>query len=198
MDQGNHVAAHRRQHRPGRPRHAFSCSPAPSSATFSRNRTFRPMRRRSSMSKQASRPPTTPIRRARYWSSSASPATSIRRTSSGGEIRRAALAHVMAPNPDILLLDEPTNHLDLPAIEWLEAKLASTRSALVLISHDRRFLERLSRHHRLARPRPRAPRRAAVLPVRGMARSAARRRGNAAAQDRPEDRRREPTGCTAA
>jgi ATP-binding cassette subfamily F protein uup len=64
---------------------------------------------------------------------------------SGGEIRRAALAHVMAPNPDILLLDEPTNHLDLPAIEWLEAKLASTRSALVLISHDRRFLERLSR-----------------------------------------------------
>ncbi len=64
---------------------------------------------------------------------------------SGGEIRRAALAHVMASNPDILLLDEPTNHLDLPAIEWLEAKLASTRSALVLISHDRRFLERLSR-----------------------------------------------------
>jgi ATP-binding cassette subfamily F protein uup len=59
---------------------------------------------------------------------------------SGGEARRAALAHV----PDILLLDEPTNHLDLPVIEWLEGELKSLRSALVLISHDRRFLESLS------------------------------------------------------
>ena len=64
---------------------------------------------------------------------------------SGGEARRAALARVIAPAPDILLLDEPTNHLDLPAIEWLEAELNGMRSALVLISHDRRFLERLSR-----------------------------------------------------
>ncbi|MBV9655530.1 MAG: ABC-F family ATP-binding cassette domain-containing protein, partial [Acetobacteraceae bacterium] len=64
---------------------------------------------------------------------------------SGGEARRAALARVLAPSPDILLLDEPTNHLDLPGIEWLEAELAALRSGLVLISHDRRFLERLSR-----------------------------------------------------
>ncbi len=64
---------------------------------------------------------------------------------SGGEARRAALARVLAPNPDILLLDEPTNHLDLPAIAWLEAELNSMRSALVLISHDRRLLESLSR-----------------------------------------------------
>lgn len=64
---------------------------------------------------------------------------------SGGEARRAALARVLAPSPDILLLDEPTNHLDLPAIAWLEAELASLRSALVLISHDRRLLESLSR-----------------------------------------------------
>ena len=63
---------------------------------------------------------------------------------SGGEIRRAAIARTLAPNPDILFLDEPTNHLDLPAIEWLEAELRSLRSAIVLISHDRRFLERLS------------------------------------------------------
>ena len=63
---------------------------------------------------------------------------------SGGEARRAALARVLAPKPDILLLDEPTNHLDLPAIEWLEAELKSLNSALVLISHDRRFLENLS------------------------------------------------------
>jgi ATP-binding cassette subfamily F protein uup len=64
---------------------------------------------------------------------------------SGGEARRAALAHVLAPDPDILLLDEPTNHLDLPAIEWLEAHLAQMKAALVLISHDRRFLANLSR-----------------------------------------------------
>jgi ATP-binding cassette subfamily F protein uup len=64
---------------------------------------------------------------------------------SGGEARRAALVHVLAPAPDILLLDEPTNHLDLPTIEWLEATLAAQRAALVLISHDRRFLETLSR-----------------------------------------------------
>ncbi|HKS19701.1 MAG TPA: ATP-binding cassette domain-containing protein [Bradyrhizobium sp.] len=64
---------------------------------------------------------------------------------SGGEARRAALARVLAPSPDILLLDEPTNHLDLPTIEWLEKELASRRSALVLISHDRRFLTNLSR-----------------------------------------------------
>ena len=64
---------------------------------------------------------------------------------SGGEARRAALACVLAPSPDILLLDEPTNHLDLSTIEWLEQELDSRRSALVLISHDRRFLTNLSR-----------------------------------------------------
>ncbi|MSP02948.1 MAG: ABC transporter ATP-binding protein [Acetobacteraceae bacterium] len=64
---------------------------------------------------------------------------------SGGEARRAALARVLAPEPDILLLDEPTNHLDLPGIEWLERELNGLRSGLVVISHDRRLLERLSR-----------------------------------------------------
>jgi ATP-binding cassette subfamily F protein uup len=64
---------------------------------------------------------------------------------SGGEARRAALARVLAPDPDILLLDEPTNHLDLTTIEWLERDLGSRRAALVLISHDRRFLSTLSR-----------------------------------------------------
>ncbi len=66
-------------------------------------------------------------------------------TLSGGEARRAALARTLAPAPDLLLLDEPTNHLDLPAIEWLESELKSLSSGLVLISHDRRFLETLSR-----------------------------------------------------
>src|SRR5262249_54065897 len=64
---------------------------------------------------------------------------------SGGEARRAALARALAPAPDILLLDEPTNHLDLPGIEWLERELSEMRSAIVLVSHDRRLLERLSR-----------------------------------------------------
>src|SRR5271167_4214325 len=64
---------------------------------------------------------------------------------SGGEARRTALARVLAPEPDILLLDEPTNHLDLPGIEWLEQELSGMRSGIVLISHDRRLLERISR-----------------------------------------------------
>ncbi|WP_295912712.1 ABC-F family ATP-binding cassette domain-containing protein [uncultured Bartonella sp.] len=63
---------------------------------------------------------------------------------SGGEARRAALARVIAPAPDILLLDEPTNHLDLNTIEWLEGELKTIRSSIVLISHDRRFLENVS------------------------------------------------------
>ncbi len=66
-------------------------------------------------------------------------------TLSGGEARRAALAKTLAPNPDVLLLDEPTNHLDIQIIEWLEKRLGGMRSALVLISHDRRFLTNLSR-----------------------------------------------------
>ena len=64
---------------------------------------------------------------------------------SGGEARRAALARVLAPRPDVLLLDEPTNHLDLPTIEWLEKELRAFRGALVVISHDRQFLKSVSR-----------------------------------------------------
>ena len=64
---------------------------------------------------------------------------------SGGEARRAALARVLAPSPDLLLLDEPTNHLDMPTIEWLERELLSLQSAMVIISHDRRLLQTLSR-----------------------------------------------------
>jgi ATP-binding cassette subfamily F protein uup len=64
---------------------------------------------------------------------------------SGGEARRAALARVLAPEPDILLLDEPTNHLDLVAIEWLEKELSGMRTAFALISHDKRLLSDLTR-----------------------------------------------------
>jgi ABC transport system ATP-binding/permease protein len=63
---------------------------------------------------------------------------------SGGEARRAALVRALAPAPEVLLLDEPTNHLDLLAIEWLEKELAQTRTAFVLISHDKRLLSNLT------------------------------------------------------
>lgn len=66
-------------------------------------------------------------------------------TASGGERRRAALARLMAQDPDVMLLDEPTNHLDIEAIGWLENELKRTRKGFVLISHDRRFLTELTR-----------------------------------------------------
>ncbi len=64
---------------------------------------------------------------------------------SGGEGRRAALARALVGEPDALLLDEPTNHLDLPTILWLEDWLKSYQGALVMISHDRRFLDNVSK-----------------------------------------------------
>jgi ABC transport system ATP-binding/permease protein len=66
-------------------------------------------------------------------------------TASGGERRRAALAKLLAEAPELMLLDEPTNHLDIQAILWLEDQLRDTRTAFVLISHDRAFLKSLSR-----------------------------------------------------
>ena len=72
------------------------------------------------------------------------PATAVG-AASGGERRRAALAKLIAEGPDLMCLDEPTNHLDIEAIGWLEKHLASTRSAFIVISHDRAFLRALSR-----------------------------------------------------
>jgi ATP-binding cassette subfamily F protein uup len=66
-------------------------------------------------------------------------------TASGGERRRAALARLMAAEPELMLLDEPTNHLDITAIGWLEEELKATKAAVVLISHDRAFLRALTR-----------------------------------------------------
>jgi ATP-binding cassette subfamily F protein uup len=63
---------------------------------------------------------------------------------SGGERRRASLARALAADADLLLLDEPTNHLDIAAIELLEDELSAFRGACLIVSHDRRFLERVS------------------------------------------------------
>jgi ATP-binding cassette subfamily F protein 3 len=62
-------------------------------------------------------------------------------TFSGGELTRASLARALAAKPDLLLLDEPTNHLDIPSLEWLERYLVTIDSAVVLVAHDRWFLE---------------------------------------------------------
>ena len=66
-------------------------------------------------------------------------------TLSGGQIRRTSLAGAIALQPKILLLDEPTNHLDLPTIEWLEKEINAYDGAILTISHDRTFLERVSK-----------------------------------------------------
>ena len=63
------------------------------------------------------------------------------RTFSGGELTRGSLARALAGDPDLLLLDEPTNHLDIDALEWLESRLAGLDAAVVLVAHDRWFLE---------------------------------------------------------
>ncbi len=63
------------------------------------------------------------------------------RTFSGGELTRASLARALASDPDLLLLDEPTNHLDIESLEWLEKTLTTLDAAVVLVAHDRWFLE---------------------------------------------------------
>ena len=62
-------------------------------------------------------------------------------TFSGGELTRASLARALASQPDLLLLDEPTNHLDIESLEWLEQMLKTLDAAVILVAHDRWFLE---------------------------------------------------------
>jgi len=72
------------------------------------------------------------------------PADTLMQSLSGGWRRRVAMARVLVSEPDLLLLDEPTNHLDIPTIYWLEKQLESFRGALMLVTHDRAFLQRMS------------------------------------------------------
>ncbi len=67
-------------------------------------------------------------------------------TLSGGERKRVALAFLLLDNPDLYILDEPTNHLDVDMIEWLEAWLAKSTSTLLMVTHDRYFLDRVCNH----------------------------------------------------
>ncbi len=109
---------------------------------------------------------------------------------SGGEARRAALARVLAPRPDILLLDEPTNHLDLPTILWLEEKLAT--SPLGAGAHQPRptFSTGFDARDGVARSRPRAASGARLRRLRSLARPRNGRGRTPATQDRPHNRRR--------
>ena len=72
------------------------------------------------------------------------PADSLMGNLSGGNRRRAALGRALVCDPDMLLLDEPTNHLDIPTIEWLEKYLNNFNGAVLVISHDRQFLQRIT------------------------------------------------------
>lgn len=72
------------------------------------------------------------------------PADALMKSLSGGWRKRVALAKALVTDPDILLLDEPTNHLDILAIEWLESQLKNFRGALILVTHDRAFLQQVA------------------------------------------------------
>ena len=65
---------------------------------------------------------------------------------SGGERTRALLARLLLSSPELLILDEPTNHLDIQAVEWLESFLREWEGAVLIVSHDRYFLDRVATH----------------------------------------------------
>ena len=111
------------------------------------------------------------------------------RTFSGGELTRASLARALASQPDLLLLDEPTNHLDIESLEWLEEMLKTIDAAVILVAHDRWFLEAVTTAVLELEARP-----LDLLPGR-LARLAARAGG---ARDPPGEDGRAPDGAARA
>ena len=134
------AASTRRRHRSLRPRRPHRVA-RPGSAAPARHRRRVPRldRGRPGEGGVAGRSP-------RWRRRSASSRCSARRTDelSGGQAKRVALAKALVGEHDLIVLDEPTNHLDLEAIEWLETRLSAARSALVLVTHDRHVLDRLT------------------------------------------------------
>ena len=175
-----------------------SCSPARRCATCRRSRTWRASPPPAPMSRPGLGPGDDPHRARVLLEGLGLTGEEEPARLSGGEARRAALARALAPEPDILLLDEPTNHLDLPAIEWLEQELAGLRGALVLISHDRRFLERAVARHGLARPRHDAPAGPGLRRLRGLARPGAGGGGDRGATSSTARSCGRSTGCATA
>ena len=84
---------------------------------------------------------TAPARSCAASASATTTSTGRSTTFSGGELTRASLARALGGDPDLLLLDEPTNHLDVASLEWLERELQSLDAAIILVAHDRWFLE---------------------------------------------------------
>ena len=98
-------------------------------------------RRRGSSTPAAGTGATAPPRCCAGSASAITTSTGSSTTFSGGELTRASLGRTLAGDPDLLLLDEPTNHLDVDSLEWLERELTSIDAAVVLVAHDRWFLE---------------------------------------------------------
>ena len=127
----------------------------------------------------------------------ARPTTPTSTTLSGGERRRVALCKLLLEAPDMLLLDEPTNHLDAETIAWLQNHLIEYKGTILIVTHDRYFLDDITSLDPRARPRPRHPLRGQLLRLaraEGQAPPAGGPRGQVQAEDAGARARMDPPG----